>query len=245
MLFDKNTKIRTHEGVFMNSRCLFIEYLDVIKSPYFLLALDIWQNKNIKEKPPFSFSSLRNCESGGDVVQWYYERNHQDVLRSLVDKKQLPNINFKEIEEESNRLLLNHPVYVENGIPLRFKTILDQAAGDDNLLIPDIRIWYPHENEVIRKDIEEMYPQEYIKPIFGNIMDILKKDDIAKDTTYVFSNWDYLEVLKATERLNFSSVLLAKEFLYNYAGDGEPYYDIDRLAEEYNAHIAVFVSSID
>lgn len=244
MLFDQNTRIRTHEGVFTNSRCLFVEYLDVIQAPYFIQALDIWQNKEIEEKEPYSFTSLRACENESSVAVWYYLRRNQNLLYSLVDPALIGKVDYAVIEKEEDEVLKTHSVYVENAIPLNFKDVIDRSAGGDNLLVPDVRIWYPFNNPVIEEQINTLFPQDHIKPIFGDLMEILSSEEIPRDTTYIFSNWDYLETLCTTNRLNCSSVLLAKEYLYNYNDDYEPYHDIDQLADEYTAHIAVFAASV-
>ena len=67
----------------------------------------------------------------------------------------------------------------------------------------------------------------------STIKDIIEKNNISNDSTFVFSNMNHMLELEEINKLNYSTVLIADKFGYNYKEDNEtPIVDLDKLLEK-------------
>lgn len=240
----KNNKvILTTEGVFLNSKVLFIEYEDVIKSPLFIF---LYYGRNGTLKDIFDFSDLEDK----DFEEWYKEYLHRDyknIFLSLDIKEDFYEENFE--TEEGAKAFCNdlYRTIYKDGLTetnngwLNFDKILSlllQGRGKTDL-VERVYIWHPVESEVIKKEVEKRYGSS-VKFVTGDFSEVIKENEIPYDSTFVFSDSYHIMELEELGILDYSSIVLAEEYWYNYDEDFEPIINIEELLQDHVFKIDFF-----
>ena len=221
---DNNKVILSSKNVFNNSECIFVEYYDVINSPWYSLILNLIQTKSTDDYFNFSFdSNTTNLRT--KLFEWYINRKYINPFFSVGLKPIINELLRKQDGDyETNRaLFLNrflydamnkHPEVFNEGGYLNFTHTLRKIISIKNL-VNTIIIYSENYHDGMKKDIESLYDDNVIYKT-GDLIELLSSNDIPTDTTYVFSDVNKVYALKDTNRLNGSSILISDRFGYNY-----------------------------
>lgn len=199
---------RSDDMMFQNAHCLFIEYTDIIKSPYFIFLMLMMKN-------PENFSKYYNMEVFNnygieELSEWYIHRKHQNPLVDLITTDVRDNMDTKEFDKFINEQIIAHPLLVEKSPILNLGNSLHELSDE---VVRNIAIWYPYPNKVIEKDVADTFGDKF-KFVTGDLSQIL--DTIPSDTTYVFSDITNIDLLYEKKKLYLSSIIVPNEYGYNY-----------------------------
>lgn len=203
----------TSNEIFLNSQCIFVEYTDIIKSPYmvflYMMAMDKSVGENIFDTEIFSGY---DSESLGE---WYSHRKYQNPLFEICKIK----ATSTQLEEFMNQEILISPDLIKLSPQLNFADILQKLDIGKQNLVKKLVVWYPYDNDVIKSDLYEMLG-DVAHFVTGPLESVLK--DIPDDSTYVFSNILRVGSLLDMGKLQYSSILIPKDYAYNFTQYGEP-----------------------
>lgn len=235
--------IPTHDdSVFMNSKSVFVEYIDLIRSPYFYILRGIANSKMSNINSVFDLSKIQG-KSDIELIEYYYHRRHQNPLYDLAkpgaDYDKLDKIMDGTIERDGELLMYSPELNMVDAITILMHT--------DSLLVKKVFIYYPYENQNIRSDVNTLFGfNENIEFVTGDLDEVLKA--VPEDSTYVFSDIMKIETLAKLEKLNLSSIVLPYEYGYNYEhpGDigGNLLLDLDKFRDTSLFKIDFFIASI-
>ena len=233
--------IRSSDSVFLNSKCVFVEYIDIIKSPYFLFlyALSSADDDKIL-KEPFDMEPIRNIKDPDELATWYYCRRSQNPLFDLIPDERISITNFDRVDEFMDLQLKENDVLIKGSSPLNFVNVIKNLMTD-SILVPKVYIWYPYDNPNVRSDIDELFDNKDVEFVHGDITKCLKY--IPEDSTYVFSDITNLIVLEELGKLDMSSILLPVDFRYNLDDKEKPLIDIEQLQNDHPFKVDRFVAT--
>ena len=245
----QNKIILSTEGVFMNSNALFIEYLDVIKSPMYIFLKMINHSKGRGGLDEIFDMSELDGKSDDELYEWYIERDEQNIFKSFDMNEECRNDIFHNDEsvidafcyEMEQKEMLDIPELVSQDAWLNFDLVLRNLIGDKNNtgMVKKVYIWHPYYVESIEKDIHERYGG-FVQFVYGDIQDVLIKNQVTSDTTFVFSNILHVIDLIQTNLINYSSIIIADEYFYNYNDEMEPIINFEELFKNYIFKIDFF-----
>lgn len=204
--------LRTTESVFQNAECLFIQYHDILRCPWFSVM------RILKEEPPinkiFLFDEI--TDDIGSQFEWYIHRRDRYFFDSLpsaenvkIDYKALNNL----LRDISEHLLKACPDVLLQLSPVIALNILFQETQ----LVKKVIIWEETGIRNIADDIYRLFPKAN-RGMFNiksgvSIYDAIK--DAPKDSTYFISDINIIPVLQKEDKLSFSSIILG-HYDYNY-----------------------------
>ena len=149
----QNKIILSTEGVFMNSNALFIEYLDVIKSPMYIFLKMINHSKGRGGLDEIFDMSELDGKSDDELYEWYIERDDQNIFKSFDMNEECRNDIFHNDEsvidafcyEMEQKELLDIPDLVSQDAWLNFDLVLRNLIGDKNNIgmVKKVYIWHP------------------------------------------------------------------------------------------------------
>ena len=228
---------RAPNEIFQNSQCLFIEYTDIIRSPYFIFLMLMNQNPNNFSK---NFNlDIFNGYGIEELSEWYIHRKHQNPLVELINPELREKIRTKDLDEFMNQQIKDHADLVKLSPLLNFGNAI--LSIPENIVKSTI-IWYPFENTTIEDDIEETFGDN-VKFVTGNLSDAL--DLVPKDATYVFSDVTNIDLLYEKKKLYLSSVIIAQEYGYNYQDSERLKIDTDEYQKDVMFKIDLFNASLE
>ena len=235
----EKAKIRAYNGVFLNSKGIFIEYADIIKSPYFMIIVVL--SALGKELPsPFEISPILSKELD-ELTEWYYMRKNQNPLLDLIEEEASANIKIKDINQYINNQITEEIVKASN--ELNMVNVINRLYGLHNELAGIVYVWYPYENAAIDDDIRKtLNSVEHINILHGDIVEALKK--VPNDSTFIFSDVSNINALEYAGKLDFSSILIPVDYQYNFV-DGEWLIDFEKLAKDHVFKLNKFFASIE
>ena len=211
-----NNIMMTYNSVFLNSDAMFVEFNDVINSPFFSFLLSAQNNEELNNL--IDASVIRGL-SKEELFEWYKYRNDQNLFLSFVLRPELES-NFKnddEIKEWSDRylyrLLDNHPDFVSEYTNLPFLNTMHNIVK--TTLVSKFYIYTPVYSKTIESYINKEF-NEKARYVYGKLTDVIKENNITNNSTFVFSELKKLQDLKDADVLNQSSVIVADRFGYNY-----------------------------
>lgn len=222
----KNNKLFvTTEGVFLNSKCLFIEYEDVLKSPMFSYLYIMKDQEFFRNF--FDISELQDL-SMDELYEWYLHRDSKNIFYSL----ELSDEFYERIPEEKMdelRADLYIKSYEEAGAVIKstgelnfakvLHALLDEKGNGG--LVKDILVWHPFYVEGIAEDLKEKYGTR-VKFVYGNFIDVIKENKVTEDSTFIFSDMYHILDLEEAGIIDFSSIIIADEYWYNYDTEFNP-----------------------
>lgn len=231
--------LTTQDEIFLNSQCLFIEYVDIIRSPYYIFLYMMMLN-------PENFKKAFKVEriSGFDIPslgEWYLHRKYQNPLKELLRDEILDQMNDEDIDIFMNKQILDIPDFIKYSPELNFVEISRVIVNHQKGIVKKVIVWYPYENDEIAKDVERLFDDK-VEFRTGELYDVL--DDIPKDSTYVFSDIMNIEVLLEKGRLNLSSILIPTEYRYNYTEDDIFKIDYEKYLKESLFKLNFFNASV-
>lgn len=212
---------RAYDGLFMNSKVLFVEYTDIIRAPYLILLklLSSSELPNGGLKKPFDISPIKGLTSE-ELVLWYYQRKDQNPLVDLIPKDQLSQIKLSDIDAFMERQIESNPEVVDVAFPLNFTDVIGNLFLGENQIADRVLIYHPIDNPVIRADVEKTFHDMPVEFVYGDIGQIIK-DFKPATATYVFSDVTNITVLADMGKLEQSSILVPAEYSYNFNEEGE------------------------
>lgn len=244
----QNKVFVSSDDIFQNTECLFIEYDDVLKSPMFSLLNIIKDRESVKKI--FDMTEFDGLTSN-ELYEWYVERESKNMFKyfDLLDDS-LTNIFDDDVNvfyrwcdsfyEDMYKSLptetLQNMNWLNFDTPLRnlLKTKTDKTG-----LVKKIYVWHPFYSENIEKDLKSRY-HESVTFVYGDLINVLIENEIKPDSTFVFS--ELLNVLNLAKAgiLNYSSVLIADEYYYNYDSEMEPIINFEEIFKDYIFKIDFF-----
>lgn len=230
-------KFATYGSPFLNNDCLFIEFNDVLTSPFFILIFLLRDNGALNTL--FNFDRFKKAEAD-EIYEWYVNRRtinpimsippRENVIRDYFDNslQNLNNWGWDFLYQELDVI----PDIMEVHSELNFAaslTMICEAGVTKN-----IYVYSEYEASAIRTWLSEKYGS-HVTYITGEMHEVLKKYKITSNSTFVFSDITKILTLKDVNLLNYSSVLIADRYGYNYTKDKSNYIlDIERLIKEGN-----------
>lgn len=210
------------DTIFYNADYIVIEYIDLIKSPYFLLLSMIRKNPKIKE-----ILKIEEIEFLDDLAlyEWYINRRHQNFF---IDLNRYPD----KISNEKLTELLNDQMNITDRFYTDCKPLPLAAslkAMKMQKISKDIIIYHPHSNFYAKNDLERMLQEKFIW--LYTFEDVMKK--AGSNSTYFLSDIRHIEEMKKYGVLKFSSVTLPCEYRYNKKNMKEFDFDYKELMKEY------------
>ena len=86
--------------------------------------------------------------------------------------------------------------------------------------------------EFIKKDVMKRYGSS-IKVVFGSLEDIIEKEQISENSSYVFSDLRHINTLIKTKHFELASIMIADTYWYNYDEEFDPVVNIDELRKRF------------
>lgn len=225
--------IRAYDGIFLNASSIFVEYIDIIKSPYFIFLISLLADNKMGDF--FDIEELRKKELV-DITAWYYLREHQNLLYDL----KLPSnkMKYKAMDDFLDHMM--DPIVLESSNSLNMVDVLNSLYMNEGL-VGQLYVWYPYENEAVIQDIKNTLSS--IPPlniVTGPLEEALK--NTKQDSTYIFSDYTNINILEKSGKLDFSSLILPEDYFYNKR-DGEDIINFEDLAKEHPFKLHKFVAS--
>lgn len=244
VVLGKNEKmmIRSADSVFLNAKAVFVEYIDVIRSPYFSL-LSLLVETNHQLQPPFDINPLLGLDEDG-LIAWYYARRNRNFMVDLIAEEFRDSIKSSDVDIFLDKQLAESYELIETSVLLNFHTAINMLTRGEVTVTPKLMIYYPYNNLNIRKDIEELYGENNaVEFVYGDIRDILK--DFPNDSTYVFSDITNIAFLEECNKLNYASILIPDDYDYNRDEKGNLLLNIDEYSKDYVFKFNRFLASVD
>lgn len=239
---DEKMMVFTQDSVFLNAKAVFVEYIDVIRSPYFLLLSLLVDTKH-QLVPPFDLSPVINLEED-DLIAWYYARRNRNFMLDLISPDFKDSVKVSDVEDFLNDQLEKNYELVESSVRLNFSTAVDILTRGEVTTTPKLVIYYPYNNPSIRKDIELLYEgNKGIEFAYGDMKDIFR--EFPTDSTYVFSDITNITLLEECDKLNYSSILVPDDYDYNRDEEGNLLLNLDEYSKDYIFKFNRFLASID
>lgn len=218
--FIKNDGVKkviiTYDSVFLNADSMFIEYNDVIKSPFFAFILSAQENEYLSKI--FDISLIHGL-SKEELYEWYICRNDQSLFLSLPLHPEMREV-FKTEEmlrtwgdEYLYKILDSHPELVEYDTRHVFINTIQKIMNTK--LVDKYYIYTPVYSKSIHDSIKKIFPNK-ISYVYGTLVDVLKDNKITSNSTFVFSDLKKIKDIKCAGILNNSSILIADRYGYNY-----------------------------
>lgn len=232
--------ISSGDFVFLNSKAIFVEYVDIIRAPYFFMMYALTKN-DLPENSAVDTSPIRNMTEQ-QLSDFYYGRRYQNPLYSLAKF----GADFNVLDMVLDRSIGG--ITIENSPLLKFSDTIKILMHADSLLTKKVFIYYPYDNPAIRADVKKtFYFSNDIEFVCGDLDEALKK--VPADSTYCFSDAMKIENLFNLGKLNLSSILLPYEYGYNYEDpnntNGKLLVDLDKYRESTIFKVDFFLASID
>lgn len=242
---DSNIKMvaRCSDSVFFNSKSIFVEYIDIIRSPYFLLLYGLSKTSNPVRNSAIDVSRIYGL-SEKDLTDFYYNRRNQNPLYDIAK----PGVDYDKLDMSVDSCIAENADLTVYSPELNFVNVIRILMHTDSLLVKKIYIYYPYDNPNIKRDIATLYEfNRNIEFIYGDLSDVLKT--IPEDSTYVFSDITKIEVLHDLGKLNMSSIVLPYEYGYNYEDPtditGNLLIDLDAYRKDSVFKVDFFLASVD
>lgn len=232
---EKFAFVQTQENFFYNSELLFIEYDDIIKSIPFGILEVVSVYPRVIDK--VCDTTLFEGFSQESLYEFYITRKEHNIFKKFLrdDYKKMSDRVY-ELYNPFLDMLKVTPEIVDSLPELNFCQTLKSLLRlkDYNKLAKKILIWSPIYHDVYKDSIEHLFGSK-VKYVYGNLEEVLK--DQPKDTTYVFSNIENINIIEKMDRVSLASFAVPYEYEYNFNinEDGEriPKVDITKLSAEH------------
>lgn len=224
----EQTKVYTcKDTLFYNSQCLFIEYHDVLKSPWLILLNVVKNNEDLNRV--FDMSEIKNLD-GTSLIEWYLTRKNRNFFKEFplhVQSDSEPDDEF--YDNLLFELVSSNETFYELDTRLNFYDILDNLY-DKKMLIKKIKVYSERYDKNIERELYSEY-NDNIEYCYGNFIEVAKT--LPSDSTFVFSDINKVNILATEDMLNFQSVLIANRLRYNYDEAGNIKSDLEMLSEKF------------
>lgn len=210
------------DTIFYNADYVVVEYIDLIKSPYFILLNVIRQNPRMKEILKIEEIEYLNDDA---LYEWYINRKHQNFFHDLnkyPDK--IPNEKLDEILDD--QLGITDRFYTDcEPLPMVASLKSIKVKG----ITKDVIIYHPHHNSFAQNDLERLIGEKFIW--MDNFKEVLRK--AGPNSTYFLSDIRHIEEMKNRGVLKLSSITLPFEYRYNKKNMKDFDLDYDELMKDH------------
>ena len=233
----KNNKIFiSSDTLFQNSKCLFVEYDDIIKSPQFILLQFIKEIDAIKSI--FDLSEIEGKELE-EMYEWYLLRQYKNIFLNFpVDKDTYASafhndneIYYQFCDELLKTQLNKIPECFSSDAILNFNGTLQKLTWD-GLLVKKVIVYCEYGFEHVKDDIEKRFNRNIICAT-GPLEDVIKKYGVTSDSTFIFSDAYKIFTLLDAGILDRSSVIIGDRYQYNYINENEFIIDEEKLIPDH------------
>ena len=228
----ENVRFRAHERFFLNSECVFIEYSDLIKLPWFIALHFLRQSEKLSDT--FDVESLKDLDIN-ELLMVYINRKYRNIYQNFykgnsdtVDLEKLDEILEAQIQTDN----VFYDVELALSIPRAISILLASKVAKR------ICIYHPTYNEYIEKDINETYGEGRCEFIYGDFSEVVK--ELPEDITFILSDAYKILTLIEIDRIEFTTVLLAAEYKYNYDENDKEIINSELLQQEHTLHFSYF-----
>ena len=234
--------IQSYDSIFLNSKVLFVEYIDIIKSPYFILLTVLSEKEDSGILDPFDISEIKGLPEE-KLAEWYYLRKNQNFLLDLISEEKRGDVKTKDVDHFLDKQLRSSYELIKYARPLNFSDVISKVYRNDDLLVKKAIIYYPYDNPNVRRDVEESFPDSPVEFAYGNILDVLK--EIPTDSTYVFSDISKVIALEEADKLDYSSLIIPEDYNYNRDEEGNFIIDFDAYRKGHIYKLNRFYATIE
>lgn len=206
----------SYPSPFLNTDCIFVEYIDILRSPMFsfLVSLDPEPLKEIFDISPIEEKTVE------ELYDWYVNRKErrfyqnlkiwEDVLVNELESDGSMYFSFIETMEQEH--INQTSAMMTDELLLNFGEVLSVFLSQS--MMKKCFIYTEAYSPVIEKDIQTSFPKATY--VYGDLVHVLKKEKITANSTFVFSDIEKILALKEADLLNYSSILIADGYGYNY-----------------------------
>lgn len=222
---NKTTVILASDSVFINSKCLFVEYNDVIKSPLFPLMYLYIEDEELNEY--FDFSSVIGI-TPEEMCEFYLNRRYINPLYNFpLNSRISPEDGMRFADDVVRQSFdISNSVYSDDMI-LNFAVSLSFVLKDPNF-IKDCRVYSEDYHKFIEEDLQELYGKR-VTYVYGDFKEAIKT--VPQDSTYVLSDISKVQIISDEDKLKLNTILLADNYAYNYDINGNYKIDMVKLSE--------------
>ena len=220
-----------NKNFFTNSECVFVEYCDGVKLPWFVLLTFMQRSPSIGEL--FDMDQILCLDENG-LLEWYLNRRHRNPLYDLckfdVDSEDLSEREVEFLNDLDE--LLDEWCNVKDVYDIELTTnitpLLQHIAYTK--LVKQIVVYHPTENKFIEEDVKELFgPLAELKT--GDINDVIS--ELPTDTLYIFSDAENISVLEDVKGLDYSAILAVQDYKYNWTDDNVYLVNFEELEKQY------------
>lgn len=229
---NENRKFISYNSMFLNTDSIFIEYNDVIKSPFLLYLFLIREDEQMK-----TIFDLNEIESLSleELYEWYITRPYQNILKCLKLQPGIyeqcfanTDINFDSFcDDILYNSLNNNKEIINKSVELNFSDALKKLMS--GTYVNKFYIYTPIKSESIEEDLIETFGNK-ITYVYGNLENVLKENNISNNSTFVFSDISKILALNNVGLLNLASVVIADRYFYNFNDKNEINIDLENLS---------------
>ena len=225
-------RFRASKNVFQNSTCVFVEYTDVLQLQWFTFLSFFRENKKLDDI--FRTDEIRYL-SVSALLNEYFNRPYRNPLAGLVRDNRI--IDFEQLDELLDSQVNSNEIFFNQNVDTNVVFMVGNLLA--NKLIQRLVIYYPTENEFVKKDIESKFGDK-AELVTGDLKQILLS--LPQDTTYFFSDVNHVLLLEETKKINYSAIMLAADYRYNFLDDEKTKFiiDMDYLSKNYIFKWATF-----
>lgn len=231
--------------IFYNSKAVFVEYIDIIRSPYFNLLYLL--SKSTTKNPIFNTTEIDGLSIDELRDHYYNKRKNQNPLYDFIDFENgtLPQDILTKIDVFTDKEVTEDVLRYSN--ELNFVNVIRNLMYSDSLIAKQVIIYYPYDNPAVKRDIAELFGFSVdIEFRSGTLEQALT--DVPTDATYVFSDINHIQTLKELDRLNLASIIIPMEYGYNYVNpndkDSDLLLDITAYMEDDIFKFDMFLASV-
>ena len=219
--------INSTDTVFTGSKCLFVEYMDLIRCPWYVLLMVITQNEKMK-----TFIKTEKIEymDRDQLFEWYCRRENKNFLLDLA--RTGPAYETIDFDKILDFIITSDKMYFEVDTKLNMCGVIAELLRTK--VCDKIIVWTPEPIEYVYNDLELLFfRKDAVGYYYGDFKDTIKK--LPTDITYFFSDITHVIDLEEIDRLNMASIAIPYEYDYNFIMDSEgnrkPVIDLDYFAE--------------
>jgi hypothetical protein len=237
--------ILTYGSPFVDSENLFIEYFDILKCAKFTILGIVLQTEIFNQI--FDTSELQGLNDE-ELYEWYINRRYRNVFRNFHMKKEALSSFFDNDEEKANawvdsfekQELEELPIFdepYENN--LKFIDVLRFLENKDT--VKRIFIYTDEYSKAVQEDIQKSFGNN-INYVYGDIGEIIRENQISRDTTFVFSDITKINKLVENNLLSYTSILIGNWYGYNYDDDENLVIDLEGITKDVYVKIYFFTA---
>ena len=222
---ENKIRFRASNRIFQNSTCVFVEYNDAIQIPWFTFLS--FFRKNEKVDDVFRTDEIRHLSIQA-LMTYYFNRPFKNPLVGLLKDNSV--IELEILDELLESQVNSTEIFFNPNIDSFLVPIIGNLLA--NGLVKDVVIYYPTDNEFVRKDINHKFNGR-AKFVYGDLYEVISK--LPDDTTYFFSDVMNVLILEETGKINFSAIMIPSTYRYNYVDDNKEKFlvDMEYLSEKY------------